>query len=126
MIEEDRWIGRSVPNMIVGAHRSQCLEPVFVSDTSELGNVRGPIRRTLESEHVQGTNNRERDSEEVGPLCDSTANRDATGASAKARQLVFGRILLVDQVFGASDEVLPGIGLATFLTGPVPLISVYA
>src|SRR6516164_28230 len=125
MIEEDRRIGRPVPNMIVGAHRAQCLEPVLVSDTAELGNIRRPVRRTLESEHVQGTNNRERDSEQVWPLRDSTANRDATGASAKGRQLVFGGVLLVDQVFGASDEIFPGVGLATFLTGPVPLISVY-
>jgi hypothetical protein len=54
------------------------------------------------------------------------AHQDATGTAAENSQLARLGELFGDQVFGAGDEVFPGVGLGRLKTRLVPILPIDA
>jgi hypothetical protein len=123
MIKEDCRIGGPFPNMIVSAHLAQRSKSFLVLDSSKLWNVGGPIGRNLRSKGVQRANQRERHAKQIRAISDGPTNRDSACASTDSRELALGGSL-VNQVFAAFNEILPGVWLVGLLTGPVLLVAV--
>src|SRR6185436_256257 len=64
--------------------------------------------------------------EQVGALGHRASDQDAARAAALAGEPRRAGVALGDQVLGAGDEILPGVGLGLLLPGAVPLFAVFA
>src|SRR5271163_4101188 len=96
--------------MGVGAHGIESFETRLRLGAAELGDIGHAVLTGLEAQRVRYSDRVNGRGKKVRPRSNRPANQNATRARACASQARWRRVLVVDQILGATDEVPPGIG----------------
>src|SRR5688572_31136549 len=112
--------------MLDRVHLVEVLETLLCLDGSEFRNVERSAGLEFEAQRVGSGNNSDHAREQVRPLGKRPSHGDATGRAAENKELVFRRVAARDEIFGAGDEVAPGVWLVRVLAGEAPRIPQFA
>src|ERR1700736_267775 len=112
--------------MLDRVHLVEVLETLFGLDGSELRSVERSVRLEFRAQRIGAGNERDHAREQVWPLGQCPSHSHAAGRAAEDKELVFRRVAARDEIFGASDEVAPGVYLVRVLSGEAPRVAQFA
>src|SRR5882724_13690304 len=112
--------------MLDRVHLVEVLETLLGLDGSELRNVGRTAGLEFKAQRVGTGNAGDHAREQVRPLGKRPAHGNAAGRAAEDKELVSRRVAARDEIFGAGDEVAPGVYLVGVLSGEAPRIAQFA
>src|ERR1700679_2199716 len=110
--------------MSVCAHLVERLEAVLSLDRAKLRDVGWSIRCEFRAYRIRHGHTIDGRRKQVRTFGDGTADCDSTGTSSLDSKSRGRRVILVDQILRAGDEVLPRIGLGQLLCRQMPIFAV--
>ena len=85
--DQHRRVGRTVLDVVIGAHEVEALEAVLGFHGAELGHVGRTVGRGFHPQHVAGGDEIGSGGEQLRPLGDGAANGDAASATTTDREV---------------------------------------